>query len=201
MPAGAGEETVMTRPAAPPWLYENGTLFSWTDECVARLRELQARKLSGGEMAKEFGVTRNAVIGKLKRMGLKCESVPAYTGKRAVRRAIPKAPPSTVTRRAKNGYALGNMMARLGAGKPARPSTSQKLSRQAPAEPEILSFEQLTAHAVTLGEAQEGQCRWPLTPTAPISEFRFCGAPVVVAGCSWCSHHCRMAYQLARKSG
>jgi len=51
-----------------------GTTF-WTDERLALLRELQAKKWSGSRIAAELGVTRNTVMGKLNRLGFKCESM------------------------------------------------------------------------------------------------------------------------------
>tara|TARA_R110002096_G_scaffold87253_1_gene200297 strand:+ start:8031 stop:8513 length:483 start_codon:yes stop_codon:yes gene_type:complete len=46
--------------------------MAWTDERVAKLRELWDKGLSASQIAKELaeGVTRNAVIGKAHRMGL-----------------------------------------------------------------------------------------------------------------------------------
>lgn len=43
----------------------------WTTEKVARLLELVAQDLSGALIAAELGLTRNAVVGRLHRMGIK----------------------------------------------------------------------------------------------------------------------------------
>jgi GcrA cell cycle regulator len=43
----------------------------WTEEIVATLRDLHAQGLSCGMIAKRFNVSRNAVIGKCHRLGLK----------------------------------------------------------------------------------------------------------------------------------
>lgn len=42
----------------------------WDDKGIARLRELWAEGLSGSQVAAELGMTRNAVIGKIHRLGL-----------------------------------------------------------------------------------------------------------------------------------
>ncbi len=42
--------------------------------------------------------------------------------------------------------------------------------------------------AVSIFDAGHGQCRWPLNDAVPVSEFRFCGAPVVAGQC-WCAEH------------
>jgi GcrA cell cycle regulator len=44
--------------------------MTWTDEVIARLRELFARNLSSGRIAEELKLTRNQVVGKLDRLGL-----------------------------------------------------------------------------------------------------------------------------------
>ncbi|MEO0958162.1 MAG: GcrA family cell cycle regulator, partial [Pseudomonadota bacterium] len=45
--------------------------MSWTDERVEKLKELWAEGMSASKIAKELGgVTRNAVIGKVHRLGL-----------------------------------------------------------------------------------------------------------------------------------
>src|SRR3954464_10249800 len=55
---------------SPPWT--RGTLtMSWTDERVELLKKLWADGLSASQIAAELGgVTRNAVIGKVHRLGL-----------------------------------------------------------------------------------------------------------------------------------
>jgi len=42
-----------------------------------------------------------------------------------------------------------------------------------------------------------GDCRWPMTEVSPISDFRYCGAPVVDR--CWCSVHADVALQRTRR--
>jgi GcrA cell cycle regulator len=44
--------------------------YDWSDERIVFLRTLHSEGLSGSQIAKRFGVTRNAIIGKLSRLGL-----------------------------------------------------------------------------------------------------------------------------------
>ncbi len=45
--------------------------MSWSDPEIAKLKSLHAKGMSAGEIAREFrGKTRNAIIGKLHRIGL-----------------------------------------------------------------------------------------------------------------------------------
>lgn len=65
----------------------------WSDERVAQLRKLWAEGLSASQIAKELGaVTRNAVIGKVHRLGLAGRATPSRPAKRPVR-----APPRSLS--------------------------------------------------------------------------------------------------------
>lgn len=52
------------------------TDWVWTDENVARLRRLVGEHLSGGQIAAIFHVSRNTVMGKVARLGLKFTARP-----------------------------------------------------------------------------------------------------------------------------
>jgi GcrA cell cycle regulator len=123
--------------------------MSWTDERVARLRELYGDGLSCAEIAAELGggATRNAVIGKIERMGLNdgsCARKP-----RAARVAKAPAPP-----------------------KIAEVSRSPEEARA------VVIIEEAPApiDGVTLFAARENHCRWPLGDPRDLESFRFCGA-------------------------
>ncbi len=59
----------------------------WTDERVASLKKLWLEGLSASQIAKQLGgVTRNAVIGKVHRLGLSGRATPAARPGRCSRR-------------------------------------------------------------------------------------------------------------------
>ena len=67
--------------------------MGWTDERVEQLRSLWTEGLSASQIARVLGgVTRNAVIGKVHRLGLAGRATPA----RADRPRLPSAPKVTV---------------------------------------------------------------------------------------------------------
>ncbi len=153
--------------------------MSWTDERVELLRKLWLDGLSASQIANALsnGITRNAVIGKVHRLGL--------SGR--VKTSAPTAPRPRV--------------------KPLRPSTPRPSVRGNTAlaiksfpleaqEPQ--RFEEVVipiSERVTIMELKEAMCRWPLgDPTT--AEFRFCGAkkPTEAAG-PYCAYHSRIAYQ------
>ncbi|MDQ3559688.1 MAG: GcrA cell cycle regulator, partial [Pseudomonadota bacterium] len=81
--------------------------MSWTDERVETLKRLWQEGLSASQIAAELGgVTRNAVIGKVHRLGLSGRGQPTTTIKRQ-RRA--EQPPQQAARRARQPVTLGSL--------------------------------------------------------------------------------------------
>ena len=80
--------------------------MSWTDERVELLKKLWLDGLSASQIAKQLGgVTRNAVIGKVHRLGLSGRAAPFATGAHGVQGASPCSPSrrSTLGSRAPRG--------------------------------------------------------------------------------------------------
>lgn len=160
--------------------------IAWTQERVELLTKLWADGLSASQIAAQIGgVTRNAVIGKVHRLGL---SGRAKTSSPSAQQRPRKAsrPPSHPLQRP----------SAEGPGAPA-PAISTAALALAP-EPDPLISEDIAvpiSQRVTIMELRESMCRWPMgDPTTP--EFRFCGARSVTA-LPYCAHHARMAYQPA----
>ncbi len=157
--------------------------MSWTDERVELLRKLWSEGLSASQVAAELGagITRNAVIGKIHRLGL------AERAKTVVssRPRIPKAPRQAQQQRS-------TMTVPVTHGNTALVYAPQTLiiARSRPEEEVVIPM----SERVTLMELRESTCRWPIgDPTTP--EFRFCGGPSPVGGGPYCAYHARVAYQ------
>ena len=68
--------------------------MGWTEERVSELKKLWAEGHSASQIAKRLGsVTRNAVIGKVHRLGLSGRATPSRPVKRPARLARPKPTP------------------------------------------------------------------------------------------------------------
>jgi hypothetical protein len=63
--------------------------FSWTDEAIERLKKLHGEGLSGSEIAARFGISRNAIIGKMHRVGLRSASPEKQARHVVARRSAP----------------------------------------------------------------------------------------------------------------
>jgi GcrA cell cycle regulator len=153
--------------------------MSWTDERVELLKKLWADGLSASQIAGELGgITRNAVIGKVHRLGLSGRA---------------KNPSSSAPRPRK---ARSPSMMRI--SRPSvRGNTALAYDYDAEPEPEIIEATIPLEQRRTLVQLTEATCRWPVgDPGSP--DFFFCGGEAKEDG-PYCTHHARVAYQPANE--
>jgi GcrA cell cycle regulator len=158
----------------------------WTDDRVALLRRLWEDGQSASKIAAQLGgVTRNAVIGKVHRLGLAGR---ARGGEEA---PAPMPQPSKVIE-IETAIAVVETQAPEPVAIVSHRPTPDFPAAAAPAPaPTPLPVSQ----RVTIMDLRESMCRWPLgDPTTP--EFRFCGARSIT-GLPYCTHHAEIAYQPA----
>ena len=143
----------------------------WTDERVEMLRKLWSEGLSASQIAAHLGgVSRNAVIGKVHRLGLPGrkpkDATLARRGQRAPVDRVPKARRRSMFWQSLEGVAkLPLPLADV------------------PIDPTKVK---------TLQDLEANDCRWPLgDPQAPT--FGFCGCPKL-PGLPYCEPHARRAY-------
>lgn len=156
--------------------------MSWNDERVELLKRLWGEGLSASQIAAELGgITRNAVIGKVHRLGLSGRVKSAAPAR--PRKARTEAPPPRTNTRPST---LGNT---------ALAPAFEALVESAPAP----APEPVTDNVVPLGQRctimnlTESTCRWP-TGEPGTANFYFCGARTAT-GMPYCTQHARMAYQ------
>ncbi len=158
---------------------------TWTDERVEMLKKLWNDGLSASQIAAEIGsVTRNAVIGKVHRLGLSGRAkAPGNNAPRPRKATVPRVPSPA----AASASAPRTVHSLTPSFKPVITAETAPL-----VNPEItIPF----SERVTIMELKENMCRWPLgDPTT--AEFRFCGAKSE-SGVPYCTYHCHVAYQPA----
>ncbi len=148
--------------------------MSWTDDRVALLSKLWADGLSASQIAAELGgVTRNAVIGKVHRLGLSGRAKPANS---SVKRAKRASKTTYVKKPGARGSSKGTSL-----------SVVSRTVVEDMQEPESLKME--------LVDLTEKTCRWPHGDPAT-SDFHFCGHSCKEDG-PYCEYHSRLAYQPA----
>ena len=181
--------------------------MSWTDERVETLKTMWSEGKSASQIAKELGgVTRNAVIGKVHRLGLSNRAAPAKTAEKdtppkveakpkakPVRKPEPAAPASVEAEDKPPAAAtpLPIRKAIVPAGQPLPPQPSQsEISAEALAN---LAEIEKKALKLSLMELTERTCKWPIGDPAT-EEFWFCGHPAQ-AGKPYCEVHVAVAFQ------
>lgn len=150
----------------------------WTDERVETLRKLWTDGLSASQIAKQLGgVTRNAVIGKVHRLGLAGRATPSRPAKRIVRTNRPRI---------------------MHSGSPSRPRTIPSLGGVALAElpPPLEPMAQADGSVASVLTITEKMCKWPIGDPSDAT-FAFCGRE----SCDgpYCSEHARLGFQPQRQ--
>jgi GcrA cell cycle regulator len=194
--------------------------MSWTDERVELLKKMWTEGQSASQIAKELGgVTRNAVIGKVHRLGLSnragagaAPSAPAASPAKPAAKEKPAAPAAPKAARpepkaaakakpaaeeetaADEPEAIPMSAARraiIPAGQPLPPQPSaNEISPEALAK---VSEVEKTAKKLSLMELTEKTCKWPVGDPAT-DNFWFCGLPVQ-QGKPYCEAHVGVAFQ------
>jgi GcrA cell cycle regulator len=138
---------------------------TWTTDRVELLKTHFDAGLSCREIANEIGVSRNAVIGKLSRLGLtrgELFSEPRPPKKQRAGKSVPRLQFQMLRTVYENG------------------------------EP-VLATPVVSEHRCSLFELSEQRCRWPIS-TPGADDFCFCGN-MPLDGVPYCEGHSRLAYK------
>lgn len=142
--------------------------FDWTDDRIARLKELWASGMSASAIADAFEVSRNAVLGKIHRLGL--------SGRVVVKKAASAVSVSASQKpRGRRGGVPGQRVRALEKNSTARKAHEEK----ALPAPTFIG-------AKPFADLQPGECAFPLGD----GDMR-CGAPTL-PGRDYCQYHADM---------
>jgi GcrA cell cycle regulator len=157
------------------------TVLTWSDDRVEQLKKLWESGLSASQIAAELGnVTRNAVIGKVHRLGLSGRA---------------KSPATAAPRQRKTARPAQHMM------RVARPvsrgNTALAHVFEVEAEADPVAFDNVVpmSQRRSLLELNEATCHWPVGDPST-ADFFFCGGKAL-SGLPYCAQHSRLAYQPA----
>jgi GcrA cell cycle regulator len=150
--------------------------MGWTEERVELLKKLWADGLSASQIAAELGgITRNAVIGKVHRLGLSGRAKS----------------PSSSSPRPRKPRSSSHMM-RVPRGGGIRGNTALAYDYAEP-EPELIEIP--IEQRKSLLQLTEATCHWPVGDPGS-ADFFFCGGEAN-EGSPYCTYHSRVAYQPA----
>jgi GcrA cell cycle regulator len=186
--------------------------MSWTEDRVETLKKMWADGQSASQIAKELGgVTRNAVIGKVHRLGLSnrtggaapvpdAAEAPAEVTPDPVAAAPAEAPaagaadatepdPVPVEPPVRPAVPARRQIIPAGQPLPPQPSANEISPEALASQREV----EKRARKLSLMELTERTCKWPIgDPATP--NFWFCGLPVE-QGKPYCEAHVGVAFQ------
>jgi GcrA cell cycle regulator len=163
------EKMEFTEPCAPLRLVKLPDLSFWTDERTTTAKRLFAEGFSYTEIGREIGTTRNAICGKLTRLGIFRFGPGMNHGSRTV--GEPRKPRSRST-----SGAIANIRRRW-------PDVAPDIAPEAPLAPTLLF------------DLKPHQCRWPCGGSG--IETIFCGGQRA-EGSSYCAGHFHISHAAPR---
>lgn len=166
--------------------------MAWTDERVELLTKLWKDGFSASQIAGKLGgVSRNAVIGKVHRLGLSGRGAPSKT-KTTIRK------PSSAMKSSQAKTVSPSAAAERPAPRQERPSPKLATVDGVKAPPtHIPENPEQDVARVKLLDLQPGQCKWPCGDPQT-DTFGFCGLPKV-PGLPYCEAHAARAFVQSRK--
>ncbi len=193
----------------------------WDSNMLKKLKALVGKGLSASEIGKKLEVSKNAVIGKLNRLGWNAKAVDT-TDKKSAKpkkeaKETTKASKKLVAKKAGLKEVLKKVVKKgkkvpleKPVVKPVKKVAETKKTPKADKKAVVVEkpviktaskktkkdlalHELLIQHALQMANLKPNQCRWPIGD--PDSDnFHFCGE-TVFAGKPYCYEHCRQAYQ------
>ena len=190
----------------------------WDNAALKKLKALTGKGLSTSEIGKRLGMSKNAIVGKLNRLGWNAKAGGAPTAKEAeVKAATKKTADKTGAKKAavktapkakeavKKATVAKKETVKATEKKPVAKKSEKKVAEKVKetsqaevktrkADVKKLAMHQrIVQHSLEMANLKPNQCRWPIGD--PDSEhFHFCGETVFV-GKPYCYEHCKQAYQ------
>ena len=192
----------------------------WDNATLKKLKALTGKGLSTSEIGKRLGMSKNAIVGKLNRLGWNAKASSAVATAAAEKKETAKKTPdakkaavkktagaskksettATVAKKAatakkevtkKAAVAKKETAKNVSAKKePAKKATEKSSGANAKT---LAMHQRIVQHSLEMANLKPNQCRWPIGD--PDSEhFHFCGETVFV-GKPYCYEHCKQAYQ------
>lgn len=177
--------------------------MTWTPERIVTLRKLWTLGESASAIAATLGgVSKNAVIGKARRLSLPAHDFNAQPRSRANKLTRPHAdgltrsPATTPTRSPVHSKARlpADTLSRSRANKLTRPPATALTRQRANTVPDLAPA---PARKPTCRDISPHQCRWP-EGDPKTSGFHFCGR-AVSPDKPYCPHHCAHAYKTPKR--
>ena len=163
--------------------------MDWSDETIARLRDLWAEGHSTAEIGRRLGVSKNAVVGKAHRLDLPARPSPIR----------PEAAEGAEPRRVVSRRVEGPTLPPLSSTSAPAPAPTLPVSPPVAIAPRPVPVPPPAPRVQAVSQrpyARVVTCCWPLGEPGTRS-FRFCDDPSE-PGKPYCAEHARLAYVKVR---
>ena len=187
----------------------------WDSVALKKLKALTGKGLSTSEIGKRLGMSKNAIVGKLNRLGWNAKAGGAPTvketeSKSVTKKSTDKKASAKITAKVKVAEkkttgvktTAKSAVKKTTVAKKTEKKTAEKVKetekntvvKTAKTDVKNLAMHQrIIQHSLEMANLKPNQCRWPIGD--PDSEhFHFCGETVFV-GKPYCYEHCKQAYQ------
>lgn len=177
----------------------------WDNTTLKKLKALTGKGLSTAEIGKRLGMSKNAIVGKLNRLGWnskaggidpKAADKPAVKKTKATittKKVIAPVKPAAKTVAPKKAAAVINVKKPVAGKVVAKPVVEKTIKSEKSSPRNLAMHQRIIQHSLGMANLRSDQCRWPIGD--PDSEkFHFCGEPVFI-GKPYCYEHCKHAYQ------
>ena len=194
----------------------------WDTNKLKKLKALIGKGLSTSEIGKRLEMSKNAVVGKLNRLGWNLKATMGATKKTSSAKdadkkstakksklpiskkiapvkpvVMPKATKKSASKIVDKKTSTKDTKLSVKVSKDAGKTTVKRLPRAVESgkknNSNLAIHQRIIQHSLELAALKPNQCRWPIGD--PDSEnFHFCGDQVFV-GKPYCYEHCKQAYQ------
>ena len=192
----------------------------WDSIALKKLKALTGKGLSTSEIGKRLGMSKNAIVGKLNRLGWNAKAGGAVAVEKAAKEkntASVKGAASKVAKTDKKVAETKKTTSKKAVTTKAAPKATVKNAEKKVEDKkttpkkvtvpkaevkktdskvnakDLAMHQRIIQHSLEMANLKPNQCRWPIGD--PDSEhFHFCGETVFV-GKPYCYEHCKQAYQ------
>lgn len=186
----------------------------WDNATLKKLKALTGKGLSTSEIGKRLGMSKNAIVGKLNRLGWNAKAGGAGNATAEKKVAVKKTVNAKVETAKSTAKTTVKKATEVKAGAKKTAAEKKTVAKSTTKVPEKIAkvketpvkksdgkmsaknlamHQRIIQHSLELSGLKPNQCRWPIGD--PDSEhFHFCGETVFV-GKPYCYEHCKQAYQ------
>ena len=160
-------------------------MFHWSEQDIAYMKSARAEKIPSAEIARFLGVSKGAVAGKARRLGLSGTREDAAAGRR--RQAA----------RVRGKAIIATAIQHVVSADTARENEIiKRMAKQAVSRAECPESVLPESKMLTFAQwSERGGCAWIFGDMQGIENKRWCAAPIMDGGRSWCIGHHAVVYR------